>query len=231
MSEKESIIEKVRKLLRLAERAGTPEESQAAFARASELLYKYKIDRSEVGSVDEKREIAEEYADVEFNLSWNRWALNLCRAIANNFACEPFTNTPYPVSRPTIRRIGFIGWKEDVSVACVVFANAFSFVMRRIHGQGLSRSERDMWALGFVDGLREKFEEIRRSHEKFAIVMKPPKEATDKTKTFKGKANLKYKSAQTYRDLTAFERGQQAGKEFNPHSTINGQCVRGALQL
>lgn len=226
MSEKESIIEKVRKLLRLAERAGTPEESQTAFARASELLYKYKIERSELGSLDEKREIAKAVSEQGFACNWYPWADDLIPTIAENFACEYFTKHCRGDRK---EYAGFIGLKEDAEIAKVVFDNAFAYV--KLKTAGMTRQYKYFYGKGFVTGLNEKFQEMRRAKEQFAIVMKPPKEATDYiTRTCKT-VIIKSKSYEVdWASAAAYERGKEAGKAFNPHSTIAGQCVTGALK-
>lgn len=227
MSEKESIIEKVRKLLRLAERAGTPEESQTAFARASELLYKYKIERSELGSLDEKREIAQVLSDMSYTRQRDPYVEVLMPIIAENFACVPFCE------RGCGRRnliAGFLGFKEDAEIAKVVFENAFAYIRNNYSDYGTSLDAKYFYGRGFCTGLRKKFEEMRRSKEQFAIVMKPPTEATDMTKDWKTQRPSKRSQTLNLATLAAYEGGLEAGKAFNPHCTIDGERVAGALK-
>ena len=228
MSEKESIIEKVRKLLRLAERAGTPEESQLAFARASELLYKHKIERSEVGSLDEKREIAQVVSEMAYTRQHDPCVEYLMPIIAENFACVAFCERLSSRSRTYFA--GFLGFKEDAEIAKVVFENAFAYVRNHDSDYGTSRGERYYYGRGFCFGLRQKFEEMRRSKEQFAIVMKPPTEATDMIKGWKTQRPTKKKANINAATIVAYEGGLEAGKSFNPHSTIDGERVAGALK-
>lgn len=45
-----NIVEKINKLMRLAEKAGTPEEAELAFAKAQELMVKHAIDQEQLRS-------------------------------------------------------------------------------------------------------------------------------------------------------------------------------------
>lgn len=224
MSDKESIIEKIRKLLRLAERAGTPEEAQAASARASQLLYKHKIERAEVGSVSEKREIAGVESEHRFNPRTQESLFYIAKLVAENFACECAFRRKYCEKK---RSAVFYGWKEDAEIAKVVFENAFARILNMTRGK--TPRGKEMFSKGFVLGLEKKFDEIRRENYRFAIVMKPPQEATNKVS---GMKEIEVKEASYSAqddDRENFRHGVAAGMAFNPHSTLDGQRVAGAL--
>lgn len=218
MEHTDCIIEKIRKLLRLAERAGTPEEAQTASARACQLLYKYKINRYEIGSVSEKREIAEVQVEHSFNPKTQNFGILLSEQIAKNFACECAFQKNYHKKRITPV---FYGWREDAEIAKVVYENALAKIINLTRYKDPRGKE--MFSFGFVEGMIKKFEEVRHNNENFSIVMKPPQEATDEinrieTQYFKGSVY-----SESNDDKQNYNSGMMEGFEFNPHSTIDGK--------
>lgn len=72
-----SIKEKLAKLLRLAEKAGTPEEAAAAAGKAAELALQYGIDLNAVDPSSDPRVNEEELPDAVDN-----WEISLASAVA-----------------------------------------------------------------------------------------------------------------------------------------------------
>lgn len=77
MTDNTSIKEKLAKLLRLAEKAGTPEEAAAAAGKAAELALQYGIDLNAVDPTSDPTVNEEELADAVDN-----WEISLASAVA-----------------------------------------------------------------------------------------------------------------------------------------------------
>ena len=89
MTSRDKIIEKIQKLLRLAEKAGTEEEAALASQRAHEFLAKHNIDIAEVAQKsDEEFKLIEEHQVVErYNEQWRRLIMAAC---AELYFCKYF---------------------------------------------------------------------------------------------------------------------------------------------
>lgn len=66
MTADEKVIDRINKLLALAENAGTPEEAELAFAKAQEFMVKYAIDQALLGKADASK--AEKIVTRRINL-------------------------------------------------------------------------------------------------------------------------------------------------------------------
>ncbi len=87
-TEHADIQSKLEKLLRLAARAGTPEEAAAAAGKAAELALKHGIDLNRVNTSEVK--FNQEQTDINASHLWVQWiassvaTLNACRGRLNN---------------------------------------------------------------------------------------------------------------------------------------------------
>jgi hypothetical protein len=96
MTENETRVEKVAKLLAKAERAGTPEEAETFFAKAQELMSKWAIDEASVraaqggytrGDVIERRiKLNTTYAKVDASLMATVAKHNDCRVLIGSYS-------------------------------------------------------------------------------------------------------------------------------------------------
>lgn len=87
----EKVINKVQKLLRLAEKAGTPEEAGSAFAMASALLAKHGLGLDDLSVENQNQD--ENFGNVESELIDRsgrvmQWKATLALIIAKEHACQ-----------------------------------------------------------------------------------------------------------------------------------------------
>lgn len=85
-SEQTAIIEKVRKLMALAERAGTEAEAENAMARIQEILTKYNLSMDAVTAPGEET-FVQEHQEFEWNQTWIR---ETYRGIARLYFCHMY---------------------------------------------------------------------------------------------------------------------------------------------
>lgn len=125
-NDKKSVIDKIAKLLRLAERAGTPGEAAAAAAQAQRMMQKYKIAQAEVaadsGTPDEK---VHEYSGLfATGPRMPTWVVFLARSVARSVDCRTFTRWWYGDTFPRRRErsvISLVGRPSDIAVAQYMF--------------------------------------------------------------------------------------------------------------
>ena len=114
---KEQALDKIQKLLNLADTSKTDSdgEAQAALLRAQELMAKYDVSVEEVGA--EKRE---EYAQEVCQHKWNMgFRVPLANALGKNFRCRNFLRGG---------QITFMGHPTDAKICREAFEFAYNFI-------------------------------------------------------------------------------------------------------
>lgn len=101
MTDNTAIIEKVRKLLALAERAGTEAEASNAMARVQEILTKYNLDIDAVKGAGEAS-FTQEHQEFEWNQSWIR---QVYMGVAHLYFCHMYY-TPNGTDNQVITLVG-----------------------------------------------------------------------------------------------------------------------------
>lgn len=117
MSDKETALEKIKKLLAKTQNNPSEHEVQSALLMAQRMQIKYNISMSEVEMVTNAKKTKnitkEELTDLEKSI-W--WVSLLGSVIARNFRCECVQESRYKK-----RILKFLGLQEDVPVAREVF--------------------------------------------------------------------------------------------------------------
>jgi hypothetical protein len=215
MRDRDKMIERVRKLLELANTDKNPslEEAQNAMLKAQQYMAEYSIAKGDIAEpmrVDAKP--IEGFTPVAEILWWKK---QLGDIVADNFRC-------YFYYRPN-RGVCFLGMEEDVELAQVVFAFAISSIIylskRYIHetvqkGQrAYAVPKKNSYINGFLQGLRDRFAEQVESDSMALVVVKSDAliKAHD-AMTFKtGKASKKVDGG----DILARMAGYEDGKAFD----------------
>lgn len=118
-AKQEEIIRKVQKLFRLAEKAGSDAEAQAAALRAREILGKYNLSLQDVeGFTDEE---CSEHSVVIKKDYIPSYVKLLMRAINTLFQCHCIVASEYGESFSQRKRITFIGVGPDAILACQTY--------------------------------------------------------------------------------------------------------------
>lgn len=118
-ADRERVIDKVRKLLALAEGAGaTPGESAAAAARAAEILERYKLSLSELDIETDAEPVGKDAEMYRGGGSLPGWIRMLAHICAKSCGCSTYLSWT-PMGRS--RRICLVGRKSDTEVATYMF--------------------------------------------------------------------------------------------------------------
>ena len=153
--EREKMIEKVKKILALAENNPSQEEALSAALQAQRLMAKYNIHEDDV-ELDEikENEIDSVFSEQKHDSSFHSWRKQLATVIAKNFRCKCY-----------LRRgdVVFRGFKADAEIALEVYLALYAIgdklgsqkykeeLSRTGSGKGVYTS----FTLGFVLGVEE----------------------------------------------------------------------------
>ena len=196
MINKEEWIEKIRKLLALAE-SSNENEAQAAMLMAQKLMAKHHLELSEIQDAPVDHDVLEQEGDKKAHGS--AWKRRLASLIAHNFQCET-----YLYGYKTYKTI-FVGKKDNLEICKFVYSSAVRFIDINFtkywnedgkwNWCGCERplsaaiSEKTSYANGFIARLREKFKEqkVQADKEGWGLVLVKDADVT----AYKATLNLK----------------------------------------
>ena len=173
------ILEKISKTLKLGKNNSNENEAQSAILAAQRLMAKYHISQEDVnGFLNENEnsdaEVIEEKATNETNN--DKWKRLLMITIAKNFRCDVYYNGG---------KLVIVGAKEDILISKRVYLYAKQAILKSfkvffednydIYSENISIRNKckRQYAMGFIRGLSEKFEEQKASSELSLVVVNP----------------------------------------------------------
>lgn len=212
------IILKIKKLLALS-KSKNKNEAHNALLKAQKLLIKYKLSMKEV----------EEYSDVKLEECYTEetfrgksWKSNLAEVLSNNLGCYYYFNC----KKYGVRKVVFYGKEEDTTVCKIMYTYAIKCInsdgdklvkklkedKRRKHFDGIKND----YALGFIEGLEEKFKEQINSNEEWGLVLQKDSIVTagyeELKKTFSGSVDAR---TGFNRHAKVYYKGVEEGKKFD----------------
>lgn len=208
------IVEKVQKLLALSESCNE-HEAELAMLKAQELLIKHKLSMQEVKDFKIHNSIIKEKRS-KITFTKAKWKAHLARLIGDNFGCYHFFKTK------NTNTIVFFGREEDVEVCNIVLEyavdcidNSIKKLQYKYRKDGLSvKGLGNDYAIGFIEGLREQFEEQKKKHQEWGLVLVKDKEVVEEyeQKEFEGSVNtaIKFKG---HKDI--YFKGHEDGQNFS----------------
>ena len=184
---KEEVINKIKKMLRLATNKGATEnEAYVAMQQAQKLAIQHGLPLGNISLSEEKPQqesITKEYImDFTYSNIYNRTLLSI---IAKNFRCEILVLHGAHYVRGV-----FVGTETDVAIAKEVAISAYHFMEKRAKEHSMinkewSKKSMNSYRLGFLDGLQSKYkdnlsklrkeypEAVRLDGEYGLVVVKP----------------------------------------------------------
>jgi hypothetical protein len=164
MTDTNHIIDKIAKLMRLAERAGTPEEAATAFGAAQRLAEQHKI---ALGAVDisEQPEVAqpeEPIASVPLDSGARlaQWRIELGTAIASANGCRTYISR-VARQQSTLVVVGRPSDQATVGYMMAAISRQIDAMVAR-DGAGKGRTWATDYRLGCVSKVRERLQAARR---------------------------------------------------------------------
>lgn len=214
------IVEKVQKLLALSE-SSNENEAQCAMLKAQELLFKHKLSIKEVKEfkINNSSTIKEKVSAVTFTQA--NWKGKLAKVIADNYGCYLYFKT---------RRnhtITFFGREEDALICNIVLEYAIDCIksmVKRIRyiytKKGLSvRGLENDYAIGFIRGMKDKFEEQRKNNKVWGLVLVKDAEVIKAYENIEFKKTVKVTTA-IQRDRWIYSKGYEQGNNFSVTNKI-----------
>ena len=206
--EREKIIERIRKLLKLAENKGaTRAEATAAALAAQRLMAQNDVEDWEVHSED-----AEPIEGVYSKQSPRRWRWYLAEVIAPAFRCRYHQERSW-ASGKYLYKMKFYGYKTDATAAALTFDYLYKIGNRlaRRFTKGMPRGMYNAYVTGFVEGVRL---ELEKQCEALMIVT-PPKvnESYDAEFSDLTEANCELEVGRGIDAHLAYYAGKKAGNE------------------
>jgi hypothetical protein len=206
MENREAVIEKIRKIMSLAENNPSENEAISAALMAQKLMAKYNINEMEI-----RQEVTENNIDslrVVVNGKVQKWRVSLALVVAKNFRCRIYLMG---------HDIVFYGYKRDADICKEVFLSLYRIgvklsdkAKRESRSKcGTAKGVRNSFCTGFVSGIRSELEK-----QSTALIIVVPKEVNEKYDDM-AKGWKKRSSNVSTKDFNydAYKAGVQAGKD------------------
>lgn len=196
MDERQKVIEKVKKVMALAENNPSENEAIAAAMKAQRMMAEYHIKEEELFE-----EMKEEVVGIRSELGGKsqKWRIILGLTLAKNFRCKCLGDYD--------KQLVFFGYKSDAEICSQVYQTMYKIGVKL--SDRMKRQEREIWGtakgvrntfcIGFVDGIKSELEK-----QCTALMIVTPKEVNDKF-------NMYVNSGQT--KTTAFKMGSMTNNE------------------
>lgn len=219
---KEDIIIRIKKLLALS-KSKNQNESQLCMVKAMELIAKHKLSMAEVENYNsEKLNITSNITKQSFNKK-NNWKSYLSGIIADKFGCIVYHNTYYRSN------IVFYGKEEDTKICEIMLEYAIKEILK--YGRKLEKEIRNRqgyanrviynYAIGFTDGLNEKFSnEIEEYKDEWGLILKRDIRVDNAYKEFSKDFVKKSTVISINNDSGVYKDGYKKGKTFDIRSRI-----------
>lgn len=232
--EKEDIILKIQKLLAVS-KSPNGNEAQNALLKAQKLIAKYKLSQTEVEQYLKINVKIEDYRTEE-KFRGKSWKSNLAAVIADNFGCYLYYNS----NKSKVRTICFYGKEEDTIICNIMFSYAVKCInkdgdklvkkmkqdRRRKHFDGIKND----YALGFIEGLRERFKHQVEANQEWGLVLQKEQIVIDSYKKFSNGFGEINPRENFNRHINAYKKGELDGKKFDISDKIENDGIE-ELQL
>lgn len=208
------VVDKIKKLLSLSE-SSNENEARAAMLKAQALLIKHKLSMKEVQDYKSyNNKIKDNVSSISFTKS--KWKGRLAYVIAENFGCYSYFKTR------RVHTITFLGREEDVTICNIVLEYAVDCIESAVkkikyqyirNGQSTKGIVND-YAIGFIKGLQEKFEEQKSKNQGWGLVLVKDNEVVEayNQKTFKRSVNTRTKLEG---NTEVYYQGEKDGRKFS----------------
>lgn len=222
--ENERVLEKVKKLLALAnDRGATEGESQTALLMAQKIMAENNLTIKDVEANDKPREVIFEQTAKTSRLPW--WHKSLANILSNNFKCECVTTRHHGVGGYSYVR--FIGHPEDAEICKTVYqfavgkishlSDKYSTSYKKYQNPNANKAGiKNDYIRGYLNGVKSKFaEQVSRNNWGLVVVCDP--DVTDALNSIEHlhhtKTTLNINSEGSQR---AYKDGYINGHDFEP---------------
>ena len=166
--ERAKILERIKKLMALADdRGATEAEAMAAALAAQKLIAEYDVEEWELHSKD-----AEPIVKEKAEATPRKWRWKLAAVIGPAFRCRYYNSTVVNGYGKRRQHIVFVGYKTDARAAALTFNTLYRIGNRLAnrYTQGCKYNTYNSYVLGFVNGIAS---ELEKQTQALMIVVPP----------------------------------------------------------
>ena len=212
---RQKMVEKVKKMMELANNNPSEEEALAAALHAHKLMAKYNIHKDEVELEEVKEDIVSVFSEQKHNSSLHKWRKQLGAVVAKAFRCKCYIHG---------QDVVFRGYKNDAELALDVYLMLYTTgdklgskeYHKQIQETGTGRGAYNSFVLGFLHGVKSALDE-----QCTALMVITPQEVEEDWKDFS--ANMRTsKSNIRLTDSELFNKGFAEGKQAVKSRAIEG---------
>lgn len=205
--EKQKVIEKVKKILALAENNPNENEAIAAALKAQKLMAQFHINEKELGSEVTENNIDRIISSVGGKTQ--RWKVQLAQVLAKNFRCRI-----YLIGSQVV----FYGYEEDIKICSEVFQSMYKIgvklsdkLKRETRKEtGTAKGIRNTFCYGFVMGIKSELEK-----QCTALMIVVPKEVNESFENATAGFSKKKTSLTISNDRSVYEKRFSIRKRCN----------------
>lgn len=224
----EKIVGKIKKLLALSQ-SDNDHESHAALAMAQKLMAEYKISEKDVADTKKRECVTKKTAYYFTTGGKSTYITDLADIIANNFCCINFFRYNRGSKKKFICFMGLDGdvdlCEEAMNVALNAITSGYNKVWKSLQEEyEMSYIPTSIWnpakkgyIEGYLKGLSDVFEEQKKEHQEWGLVLVVPKEAEDFAASLKG---FDVHKGYTPMNYSYYDEGYQEGRRFNMNKKI-----------
>jgi hypothetical protein len=221
---KGELLEKLRKIQTLADRAGTPGEAAAAASKMQELLFRHNLTMFDVLSSRPRHSPTDGFVNQRVNIHWKRPVVHLLLA---NVSRMNFCRTIYMTGTTDCY---VVGMPDDVEAVMLMFDYLFAQVEllvgadwrvyrrnpNRPRGVGWDTYWESYWR-GAVDIISDRLQKQRKENEEessqsMALVVLKDQTVRDAYESFH--PDRRPGKGTKVRDVAAYQMGQEAGNRI-----------------
>ena len=204
----DKIIDKINKLLALANNNPNESEAMSAALKAQELMARYNIEVEQLDQKPENREIVKEIYAASDKHEMKKWKFGLAAVIAENFRCKMYVINKQDVV--------FYGFQEDAKIALSVFSFLYQ-IGNKLAVRYYNRCKKDgtqtrgvmnTYLIGFKNGVAEAL-----SRQCVALMIVTPQEVTDSFEDMAKNMSVMNTKVQTNGNREAYNQGMQDGRD------------------
>ena len=206
--ERAKILERIKKLMALADdRGATEAEAMTAALAAQKLIAEYDVEDWEIHAKDAEPIVEEEAAETP-----RRWRWQLASVIGSAFRCRYYNRPRWNSDkRRYCQHITFVGYQTDARAAALTFNTLYRIGNRlaRRYTRGCIGGTYNSYILGYVNGIKS---ELEKQTEALMIVVPP---AVNEAYDAMSGSFTKVNTAITYNKNAswAYQHGLQDGRD------------------
>lgn len=175
---RQKMLEKVKKMMELANNNPSEEEALAAALHAHKLMAKYNIHKDEVELEEVKEDIVSVFSEQKYGCHLMAWRKNLAGVVAEAFRCKAYVSG---------QDVVFRGYKDDAQLALEVYLMLYTVGNKlgcrayttQLEETGTGKGAYNSMTIGFLHGVQDAFNE-----QCTALMVVTPKEVEEEWEVF-----------------------------------------------